>query len=232
MPTLNRFPLLGLWAREAARRIGYSTPEAEALGHAYAVLYAIRANKRPKTAATDQPAHKPRPRRGVDGLKFAGDTLDVVYDDAGHVQGLVGGDRPQTPRSYRVSIASKCPPGYLGRLTEAFQKVLKAYPPNTLDGRIVYDLYDEWKKACGIGRRVDLDRLIEWCEQRAGGTTPPTHPTAAVSGARRSRRSRASSGPAPPTSLSRKAKTSRPSAANSRTVSADGRSGSRPYRPR
>jgi hypothetical protein len=43
MPTLNRFPILGLWAEEAARRIGYSKDEAESLGHAYAVLYAIRA---------------------------------------------------------------------------------------------------------------------------------------------------------------------------------------------
>ena len=44
MATLNRFPLLGLWAREAAHRIGYPDREADVLGHAYAVLYAIRAN--------------------------------------------------------------------------------------------------------------------------------------------------------------------------------------------
>ena len=44
MPTLNRFPLLGLWAKGAARRLGYTKDESEALGHAYAVLYAIRAN--------------------------------------------------------------------------------------------------------------------------------------------------------------------------------------------
>ena len=35
MPSLNRFPLLGLWAREAAHRIGYSDAEADVLGHAY-----------------------------------------------------------------------------------------------------------------------------------------------------------------------------------------------------
>jgi hypothetical protein len=202
VPTLNRFPLLGLWAREAARRIGYSTPDAEALGHAYAVLYAIRANKRPKTAATDQPTPKPRSRRAVDQLTFAGDSLDVVYDDAGHVQGLVGGDRPQTPRSYRVSVANRFPAGYFGRLTGAFQKVLKAYPPKALDGRIVYDLYDEWKRACAVGRRVDLDKLIEWCEQRAGGTRPRRQATAAATGARRSSRSRASFGRATVQALS------------------------------
>jgi hypothetical protein len=202
VPTLNRFPLLGLWAREAARRIGYTTPDAEAVGHAYAVLYAIRANKRPEPAQEAEGKPKPRARRGVDELRFAGDTLDVVYDEAGHVQGVVGGDRPQTPRSYRVSVANKFPPGYLGRLTEAFQKVLKAYPPKTLDSRLVYDIYDEWKKACAVGRRVDLDRLLAWCDQRAGGKLgPKAQPAAAVTGARRSSRSRASSRAAPPTSL-------------------------------
>ena len=140
MPTLNRFPLLGLWAREAARRIGYSDPDAEALGHAYAVLYAIRANKRPEPNKVDADRPKARPRRAVDELRFAGDTLDVVYDEGGHVQGVIGGARPQTPRSYRVSVANKFPPGYFGRLTEAFQKVLKASPPKTLDSRLVYDI--------------------------------------------------------------------------------------------
>ena len=45
MPNLNRFPLLGLWAREAAHRLGYADHDADTLGHAYAVLYAIRANR-------------------------------------------------------------------------------------------------------------------------------------------------------------------------------------------
>ena len=103
MPTLNRFPFLGLRAREAARRIGYSAPDAEALGHAYAVLYAIRANKRPELSAAADGKPRTRSRREVDELRFAGDTLDVVYDDAGHMSGVVGGDRPQAPRSYRVT---------------------------------------------------------------------------------------------------------------------------------
>src|SRR5205085_4280167 len=59
--TLNRFPLLGLWATEAARRAGYRRDEAEALGHAYAVLYAIRAAHVPRTEADcAQPAARRR----------------------------------------------------------------------------------------------------------------------------------------------------------------------------
>jgi len=203
MPTLNRFPLLGLWAREAARRIGYSAPEADALGHAYAVLYAIRANMRPEPGKATGPA-KPKRRLRADQIEFGGDKLDVVYDESGRLLGRVGGDRPQTPRSYRASVARKFPEGYLERVTDAFQKVLDRVPPKQLDGPMIYDLYDQWKKEAGVGRRVDLDRLIEWCERRAGAVKaarPRKSPAAAGTAAKRSRRSRASSKAAPSTSL-------------------------------
>ena len=36
---------------------------------------------------------------------------------------------------------------------------------------MVYDLYDEWKKQCGVGRLVDLDGLLRWVEERAGDPT-------------------------------------------------------------
>jgi hypothetical protein len=201
MPTLNRFPLLGLWAREAARRIGYSTPDAEAIGHAYALLYAIRANIRSVPAKAAENKAGLRRSRGVDELAFSGDTLDVAYDDAGHVQGVVGGDRPQTPRSYRTSIANKFPPGYLAAVAAAFQKVLSAYPPRTLDSKLVHDIYDEWKRACAVGRRVDLDCVLDWCHRRAAGTDRKRQATAARPAVRRSSKSRASSRAAPPTSL-------------------------------
>ena len=64
MTTLNRFPLLSLWAREVARRLGYTAAEAESLGHAYAVLYAIRAAGKPKHK-DDQPGAKKDSDLGV-----------------------------------------------------------------------------------------------------------------------------------------------------------------------
>jgi hypothetical protein len=171
MPTLNRFPLLGLWAEEAARRVGYTKDEAEAFGHAYAVLYAIRANRRPHAEQPDGKEGMSARRRRVkaERLHFAGDDLDVTYAD-GKVRGLVGGDRPQTPESYRRSVEKRFPLGYYDRLQKSFRRVLKTYPPRRLQqGRLVYDLYDEWKKRCGVGRRVDLDRLLDWCEERVEG---------------------------------------------------------------
>src|SRR5581483_2506345 len=169
MPTLNRFPLLGLWAEEAARRAGYRRDEAESLGHAYAVLYAIRANRRPEPLAEKdrEAAHRKVHKRG-EQVHLGGDDLDVTRADDGHVRGRVGGEAPQTPASYRRSVAAKFPADYYDRLREAFRRVLKGVRPKDLRGGLVYDLYDEWKRSCGVGRRVDLDELLAWCDEHAG----------------------------------------------------------------
>jgi hypothetical protein len=112
MASLNRFPLLGLWAREAARRLGYTDPEADTIGHAYAVLYAIRANSptRPgkykdaeaKAAADRVKAEDPE----VETLSFGDDELEVSHTARGELVGRVGRAEPQTPQSYRYKIVS------------------------------------------------------------------------------------------------------------------------------
>jgi hypothetical protein len=187
MPTLNRFPLLGLWAKEAARRLGYTKAESEALGHAYAVLYAIRARgttRRPAESEGEaaphpaQPAQQPTP---TEQLSFGGDKLDVTRDARGKVQGLVGGGKPQTAATYRSNVAVKFPPGYYEKLERSFRELLKQYPPCTLNSRLIYDLYDQWKKSCGVGRNVDLDQLIAWCNQRAAAAPRGKKPTRGVS---------------------------------------------------
>jgi hypothetical protein len=168
--TLNRFPLLGLWAEEAARRLGYRRDEAESLGHAYAVLYAIRANRRPKSAqeaAAKERAKEAHKHHAARQVHFGGDDLDVTYA-AGHVRGKVGGGKPQTPESYESSVEGKFPADYYERLRKAFGRVLRTVPPRQLRGRLVYDLYDEWKRECGVGRLVDLNCLLKWAEERAG----------------------------------------------------------------
>jgi hypothetical protein len=168
MATLNRFPLLGLWAEEAARRLGYTRAEAESLGHAYAVLYAIRARGQPHKPAEHEKKPVPKRKRpAAEEVEFGGDQLAVTRTDDDRVRGLVGGESPQTPASYRTSVAAKFPPGYYDKLQDAFRLVLRTYPPRQMKTRLVYNLYDRWKKSCGVGRSVDLDKLLRWCEERA-----------------------------------------------------------------
>jgi hypothetical protein len=167
MPTLNRFPLLALWAKEAARRIGYTVAESEALGHAYAVLYAIRAARLHNKAAPPK-GPKPTPHRPPsERLEFGGDQVDVTRDAHGRVQGLVGHEEPQTAQSYRKAVISKYPPGYYHKLEDAFHELFKKYKPDEINSRQLYNLYDQWKRSCGAGRSVDLDKLLCWSEERA-----------------------------------------------------------------
>jgi hypothetical protein len=171
MPTLNRFPLLGLWAREAALRIGHPEPDAGALGHAYAVLYAIRANSpvRPgkyKDEEAREAAERAKAERGpVEEVELGGDKLEVVHSAEGRLIGRVGGAEPQTPQSFRYKIARKFPAGYFERVQAAFRDFLGAFPPERVNSRALYGWYDTWKKQCGSGRLVDLDKLLAWCEK-------------------------------------------------------------------
>ncbi len=168
--TLNRFPLLGLWAREAARRMGYREDEASALGHAYAVLYAIRLRRLTRLAEVEERAERAQRKvpRDTRQIRLGGDDLTVVQT-GGRVRGLVGGETPQTAETYRRSVADKFPDGYYDRLQECFRVYFQSYTPEELREGIVYDHYDQWKRACGVGRLVDLDRLLRWCQRRIGG---------------------------------------------------------------
>lgn len=177
MAVLNRFPLLALWAREAAFRIGYSERESDMLGHAYAVLYAIRANSPSKAVKYKDPAAKKAAEEALAAssdlelLEFADDKLQVSRNAKGELVGRVGDQLPQTAESYHYKVVRKFPPDYYERLQATFRDFFSAYTPKALNTRIVYTLYDHWKKACASGRLVDLDRLLAWCKDRKPKTT-------------------------------------------------------------
>jgi len=169
---LNRFPLFGLWNRVAAELIGYPEHEAKAIGHGVAVLFAIRARGggRSKKAGGGNGAGGETPIiEKPESIRFGGDDLPVIYQGENEETFIcrVGGGTPQTPASYDSAVEAKIPADYRERLTEAFRKALGAFPKASLDGRIIYKVYDGWKKECAAGRSVDLDKLIEWCERYA-----------------------------------------------------------------
>lgn len=177
MATLNRFPLFGLWNRVAADVLGYGEGESKCIGQGVAVLYAIRAQgggrKKPhaKSSATI-PAGDTAEAMATEDVRFGGDSLPCEFDEDGRVlQCLVGcqspKDAPQTPASYDTSVEAKIPEEFLERLREAMGQLLSTYSPRELQGSLVYGVYDDWKVACKAGRRVDLDKLVTWLEERA-----------------------------------------------------------------
>jgi hypothetical protein len=173
MPTLNRFPLFGLWNRVAAELIGYDDDEARSIGHGVAVLYAIRARGggKPKSRS-DAPSLLVGEPVAPDDLMFGGDPLPCEMDEDGRVlKCLVGAKTPkdaaQTPESYQQAVEEKIPEEYLERLRSAMNTLLATYSKPELNGRLLYDTYDDWKKAAGTGRRVDLDQLVTWLEEKA-----------------------------------------------------------------
>jgi hypothetical protein len=172
MPSLNRFPLLGLWAREAALRVGYDEADADTLGHAYAVLYAIRANSPAKPVtykdkeAAASVAKALADKTPAETVHFGGDELQVTRTPQGRLTGRVGNALPQTPQTYRYKVVGKFPAGWHEKLQAAFRSFFQALPPEQLDSKLLYTLYDQWKKACAAGRLVDLDRLLAWCKER------------------------------------------------------------------
>jgi hypothetical protein len=172
MATLNRFPLFGLWNRVAAEMMGYDPDEARCIGHGVAVLYAIRArggSRKPKPEGSDSiPVGE---KLETDDLVFGGDPLPCVFDEDGRVtRCLVGARTPrdpaQTPDSYDKAVEAKIPEEYLEPLRSAMASLLATYPKLELNGSLLYRVYDEWKIANKAGRRVDLDELTGWLEER------------------------------------------------------------------
>jgi hypothetical protein len=85
--TLNRFPLFGLFAHQAARQMGYPEDDARLLGYSTALLYAIYKAKSQagKGKAEREPKQK-RPKEievKTDTLQFGGQAWHPALRDAG-----------------------------------------------------------------------------------------------------------------------------------------------------
>lgn len=176
MATLNRFPLFGLWNKVAAEVLGFEEDEAKCIGHAVAVLYAIRAQggrrvpKHPKEAAKI-PAGDKAEALATDEIGFGGDSLACKLDEDGRVlECLVGcqgpKDKGQTPKSYDFNVRSKFKDDFYTQLEDKFRELMSLYDRREIAGRWIYRTYDDWKKACKAGRRVGLEELLEWLDER------------------------------------------------------------------
>jgi len=172
-PTLNRFPLFGLFAHQAARHLGYPEDDARLLGYSTALLYAIYKAKAQakKEKAEKEPTKKELPKEiaaKTKPLQFGGQEFQVIYGKGKKLKHSVVGYEVHDAEEYDSQIKAKFPEGWYDRLANAFDKYLAAYDPGQVD-KGLFDLYKAWRDENKVGfNRVDLEKLAAWLEERAG----------------------------------------------------------------
>jgi hypothetical protein len=168
-PTLNRFPLFGLFAHQAARHMGYDEDDARLLGFSTALLYAIfKAKAQTKKETGEKKKALPKEIEAkTKTLQFGGQEFQVIYGKGKKLKQTVVGHEVHDAGEYDSQIKAKFPEGWYDRLAKAFGKYLKAYDPAQID-KGLFDLYKAWRDGCKVGfNRVDLEKLVAWLGDRA-----------------------------------------------------------------
>ena len=168
--TLNRFPLFGLFAHEAAKKMGYPKDDARLLGFSTALLYAIFKAKAQVKKEKAEAAKKELPKEiaaKTKPLRFGGQEFQVIYGKGKRLKQTVVGHEVHDADEYDSQIKAKFPEGWYDRLAKAFAKYLAAYDAKQLDH--LFNLYKAWRDENKVGfNRVDLENLAAWLEERAG----------------------------------------------------------------
>ena len=180
--SINRAPVLTLWAAVVAERLGYDRDAAATLGRAVAGLYA--ASKARTLGLTKPGARKPAEdsrKRGAGApveIVLAGRTFEAVETEEG-VRALAGG-KPISPASVHRYLESK----FGDRLDEvraAMTALARSRTPRRLADE-AFTLYEEFRPAVpksvrGWGARgtLDLARIRSLAAAQPigrGGTAP------------------------------------------------------------
>lgn len=168
-PTLNRFPLFGLFAYRAAKKLGYPEEDARLLGYSTALLYAIfKAKAQAKKEKPEKEAKKELPeevrKTKTATVEFGGQQFMVIPGKGKRLRQTVVGREVHDPGDYDAEVEAKFPRDWHDRLAKAFDKYLDAYKPEQLDH--LFDLYRAWRDQCKVGfNRVDLEKLLGWLKE-------------------------------------------------------------------
>ena len=144
--TLNRFPLFGLFAYRAAKKLGYPEEDARLLGYSTALLYAIfkaksQAKKqKPETQKKELPEEV---RAKTATIEFGGQEFTVIPGKGKRLKQTIVGHEVHDPEEYDSQVKAKFPEGWYDRLAKAFDKYLDAYDPE--DVNRLFDLYKAWR---------------------------------------------------------------------------------------
>ena len=171
--TLNRFPLFGLFAYRAARRIGYPEEDARLLGYSTALLYAIyKAKAQAKKKGKPERKEEKEPPEEVKRAKtktitFGGQEFTVIPGKGKRLKQTTLGHEIHNPEDYDDEVEAKFPESWHDRLAEEFDRYLDAYDPEELNsGDTLFNLYKAWRDECKVGfNRVDLGKLVGWLKE-------------------------------------------------------------------
>jgi hypothetical protein len=169
--TLNRFPLFGLFAYRAARRMGYSDQDARLLGYSTALLYAIYKTKaqakkkgKPERKETKEPSEEVKKAK-TKAINFGGQEFTVIPGKGKRLKQTVVGNEVHDPGEYDNDVEAKFPEDWHDRLAKAFDEYLEGHSPEELDH--LFDLYKAWRDECKAGfNRVDLEKLVAWLKEQ------------------------------------------------------------------
>jgi hypothetical protein len=159
--SINRAPVLTLWASVVAKRLGFDQHEALTLGRAVAGLNAYSKGRRLGLFKPEE--EKPKKAREKEpGAVFRIDLCGRAVPAQNTEDGLRATQRgkPIDPDSVERYLEDKFGDD-LKAVRSAMEKLARAYKPKELAGR-AYSLYEEFRPAIpsgkrGWGARGDLD---------------------------------------------------------------------------
>ncbi len=164
--SINRAPVLTLWATVVAQRLGFKWDEALTLGKAVAGLNAQARGRRLGIFKPDKAKAK-KAREKEPGERFlvdvCGRAVAVINTEEG-VRALTAG-KPIQPAGVERYLQDKFS-DELGRVRTAMQKLAKSYKPGELAIH-AYALYEQFRPDIPAGTRgwgaagdLDLDRIV------------------------------------------------------------------------
>ena len=167
-PTLNRFPLFGLFAYRAARKLGYPEDDARLLGYSTALLYAIYKAKAQAKKEKPEKKEKKLPeevkKAKTATVEFGGQEFTVISGKGKRFKQTILGHEVHDPEEYETDVKAKFPEGWHDRLAKAFDGYLDAHASEDIDH--LFDLYKAWRDENKVGfNRVDLEKLLGWLKE-------------------------------------------------------------------
>ncbi len=170
--TINRAPVMTLWAAVVAERLGYRVDEAATFGKTVAGLNAASKAKRLGLAEAHPEQHKGRKR--TPGRKVEIELLGRVFPAVETEDGLraLAKDKPVDPASVQRYLESKFGDD-LDAVRDAMRSLAKSRPPKQLAEQ-AYALYESFRPEIPRGTRgwgakgvLDLDRMLEMAQEQA-----------------------------------------------------------------